>query len=162
VFNIFLIKRSNLGHNSYRIQTKFNNVGCETCRYFRDKRRENLRGKDDKLQTSRMRLLEAYMRYSDRFKTRKSFTTTAFHHCFTAYHVKDQDGLQVSGTHHLLVYTRVNLSHTNITTRKKNGKDLLVDRQGTGPQIIAKKIGLNIIWSKYHNIKFVNKSLERW
>jgi len=93
----FLIKRSNLGHNSYRIQTKFNNVGHETCRYFRDKKRENLRGKDDKLQTSRLRLLETYMRYSDWSKTRKSFTATAFHHCFTAYHVTDQDGLKSVG-----------------------------------------------------------------
>jgi hypothetical protein len=41
------MKRSNLGHNSCRIQTKFNNVECETNRYFKDKKRENLRGKDN-------------------------------------------------------------------------------------------------------------------
>jgi hypothetical protein len=156
------MKRSNLGHNSYRIQTKFNNVGCETNRYFRDKKRENLRGKDNKCQTSRTRLLETYMRYSEWSETRKSFTATAFCLCFTAYNVQDQEGFQVNGTHQLLVYTHVNLSYTNITTRKKNAKALLVDMQDTGLQINAKKIGLNIIQSKYHNIKIANKSLKTY
>jgi hypothetical protein len=122
------------------------------------KKRENLRGKDNTPQTSRTRLLETYMRYSEWSETRKSFTVTAFHLCITVYHVQDQDGLQVNGTHQLLVYTCFNLSHTNITTRKKNAKALLVDRQDTGLQTNAKKIGLNIVQIKYHNIKTANKS----
>lgn len=147
MFNIFLMKRSNLGNNSYTIQTKFYSVEHETSRYFRDKKRENLRGK------------MISFRHQERDYWRHIW---GIHIYFTAYHVYDQDGLQVNGKHQFLVYTRVNLSHTNVTTRKKNGKALLIHKQDTGPQINAKKIGLNIIQSKYYNIKIVNKSLKMW
>jgi hypothetical protein len=61
---------------------------------------------------------------------------------------------------HINFWSTLVLTYHTQTTRKKNGKALLVDRQDNGPQINAKKIGLNIIQSKYHNIKIVNKSVK--